>query len=176
MKMLRIVKQAAAPMLAAAMVLSATIAGPAESYFTTYVTAQGGYTLRLHDVEVIPHESVDANVKNISVQNTGESECYVRVRVVSGQQVPVAYAGAGWTDGGDGYWYYGDVVAPNAITGVLAATITLPTSSPEKPIPEGTAVNVVVVTECTKVLYDENGEARPNGPAYMGWELTVKEG
>lgn len=176
MKTLRMIKAAAAPMLAAAMVMSAAAAGPAESYFTTYVSAQGYETVHLHNSNVIPHEDVDANVKNISVQNTGEDECYVRVRVVSSDQVPVAYAGAGWTDGGDGYWYYDDVLAPNAITGVLAATITLPTSSTEKPIPESTTVNVVVVTECAKVLYDDDGEARPNGPAYMGWTLTAKEG
>lgn len=176
MKTLRIVKQAAAPVLAAAMVLCAAAAGPAESYFTTYVSAQGYETVRLNHPDVIPHEEVDANVKNISVQNTGEDDCYVRVRVVSSDQVPVTYAGANWTDGGDGYWYYEDVLAPNATTGVLAATINLPTNSPEKPIPESTTINVVVVTECTKVLYDENGEARPNGPAYIGWTLTAKEG
>ena len=175
MKTLRIAKQAAAPLLAAALVLGAAT-GPSAAYFTTYVTAQGGYTLHLSQRKVIPHEEVDANVKSISVQNTGEQECYVRVRVVSGQQVPVSYSGAGWSDGGDGYWYYGDALAPNAVTGVLAASIHLPAASPEKPIPQGTTLNVVVVSECAPVLYDEAGAARPNGPAYMGWTLTAKEG
>lgn len=175
MKTLRFLKHAAAPLLAAVMVLSASV-GPAASYFTTYVTAEGGYTLKLSQRKVVPHEEVDANVKNISVQNVGEQECYARVRVVASDPVAVAYSGAGWSDGGDGYWYYAEPIQPDALTGVLSAAITLPTESPERPIPEGTTLNVVVVSECAPVLYDDDGAARPNGPAYMGWTLTAKEG
>ncbi len=175
MKMQGLWKKAAMPVLAAVMVLSAA-AVPAESYFTTYVTAQGGYTLQLHDVEIIPHEQVQTNVKNISVENTGNIDCYVRARAVSGGEVPVSYAGAGWFDGGDGYWYYDGVVEPGATSGVLQATITLPMGTEEKPIPEGTTVNVVVVTEGAKVFKDDEGTPKPNGPAYEGWALKAQEG
>lgn len=175
MKRLGILKQAAAPVLAAALVLGAS-SGPAAAYFTTYVTAQGGYTLHLSQRQVLPHEEVDTNRKSITVQNTGEQACYVRVRVVSGQVTTVTYTGAGWSDGGDGYWYYADPVEPGAITGALTAAIDLPDPGPEVQIPEGTTLNVVVVSECAPVLYDEAGAARPNGPAYMGWTLTAKEG
>lgn len=174
MKTLRFLKQAAAPVLAAVLVLGASV-GPAASYFTTYVTAQGGYTLELAQRRVFTHETVDANVKSVTVENTGEQECYVRVRVVSTTEVPVSYAGAGWMDGGDGYWYYQDPVQPGGSTGVLKASINLPTSSPERPIPEGTQVNVVVLSECAPVLYDDAGAAKANGPSYEGWALTAKE-
>lgn len=175
MKTLRFVKQAAAPALAAALVLGAAT-GPSAAYFTTYVTAQGGEMLHLSQRQVIPHEQVQANVKSISVENTGELECYVRVRVTAGSQVTAAFSGAGWSNGGDGYWYYASPVAPGASTDVLSATLILPMGTPDDPIPEGTTLNVVVVSECAPVLYDETGAARPNGPAYMGWTLAVKEG
>lgn len=175
MKRGEIAKKLALPALAAAMVLG-TATGPATSYFTTYVTAQGGYELRLRDVEVIPHETVDANVKNITIENTGDVECYVRVRVESGNAIPIAYSGEGWFDGNDGYWYYSEIVPPHTSTGVLRAEITLPTSGEESPIPEGTTVNVIVVSEAAKVLYDDEGNAKPNGPGYEGWTLREKEG
>ncbi len=174
MKTLRFVKQAAAPLLAAVMVLGAWV-GPSASYFTTYVTAEGGYTLELSQRKVLTHEEVDANVKNISVQNVGEQECYARVRVVASDPVAVTYSGSGWSDGGDGYWYYAGPLQPGELTGVLAAAINLPTESPERPIPEGTELNVVVVSECAPVLYDDSGAAKGNGPAYEGWALTAKE-
>lgn len=173
-RMVQFAKHAAAPILAAVLVLGASV-GPAASYFTTYVTAQGGYPLSLSQRRVVTHESVDANVKSVSVQNTGEQECYVRVRVAASDAVAVSYAGAGWMDGGDGYWYYAQPVQPGASTGVLAATIHLPTAGPERPIPEGTELNVVVLSECAPVLYDDLGNAKANGPAYEGWALRAKE-
>lgn len=170
-----IMKKAALPVLAAALVLGAA-AGPSASYFTTYVTAQGGETVYLYDVRVTPHETVDANTKTITVENTGAVECYARVRVAASVDVPVAYAGEGWTDGGDGYWYYGAILQPGETSGELKAQITLPTSGPEKPIPDGTVVNVVVLSECAKVFYEDSGMPKPNGPDYEGWDLTAKEG
>lgn len=175
MKTLRFLKHAAAPLLAAVMVLGAAV-GPSASYFTTYVTAEGGHVLHLQQRRVKTHEEVDANVKNISVENVGEQECFARVLVVASDPTAVAYAGDGWSDGGDGYWYYAMPLQPGELSGVLKASILLPTSSPDRPIPEGTELNVVVVSECAPVLYDDSGAAKPNGPAYEGWALTVKEG
>lgn len=178
MRTLSLIKKAAAPLLAAVMVLCAAV-GPSASYFTTYVTAEGGYTLRLRDVRVIPHEEVDFNVKSITIQNigrAGDPACYVRARVVSGSQVPVTLSGAGWSQAGDGYWYYSGVLQPGESTGVLRAEIALPEPQQTSPIPEGTTIDVVVLSECAKVLYDDAGAPKPNGPDYEGWSLTAKEG
>lgn len=169
MKRLEIVKRAVLPVLAAVLVIGAA-AGNSSSYFTTYVTAQGGYPLQLRDAYIVPHEVVDQNVKHISAENTGEVECWVRARAIAPTGVEVTYAGEGWTLGEDGWYYYGATVQPGASTATLTATIAMPKSDELNPIPEGTEMNVVVVTECTKVLYDDNGAP------YADWTLTAKEG
>lgn len=174
MRVLDKIKQMALPALAAVLVLSAA-AGSSSSYFTTYVTAQGSETVRLRDVRVEVDDTVDANVKNITVRNTGDAPCYVRAKAIqaSSVQIPISYSGEGWSTAADseGYYYYGSVLQPGEEAPTLYAAINLPTSGTEKPIPAGTEFNVQVVTECTKVLYDETGAPLPNGPDYEGWSL-----
>ena len=167
--MKKMVKRAVLPVLAAVLVLSAA-AGASSGYFTTYVTAQGGHTLELHDVYVTPHEHVDGSVKHITVENTGEIECWVRARAIAPTGVEITYSGEGWTLGDDGWFYYGAVLQPGESTPELVAAITMPKSDELNPIPEGTELNVVVITECAKVLYDDNGAP------YANWDLLVKEG
>ena len=171
MRVLGIARKVMLPVLAAALVLGAS-AGTATSYFTTYVTAQGGHALQLRDVQTTPHEEVDQNVKNIWVENTGEVECWVRAKAVAPTGVEISYGGEGWTlNEADGWYYYGTPVQPGQSTPVLTAAITMPKSEDElNPIPEGTELNVIVVTECTKVLYQDDGTP------YANWDLSVKEG
>lgn len=177
MRVLDKIRRMALPALAAVLVLGAS-AGNSSSYFTTYVTAQGSETVRLRDVRVEVNDTVEVNTKNIAVHNTGEAPCYVRAKAIQAGtvQVPITYAGDGWTTAPDssGYYYYMSILEPGALAPTLYATINLPTSGTEKPIPEGTEFNVQVVTECTKVLHDEAGTPLPNGPDYAGW--TLREG
>lgn len=178
MKHLDKLKKAALPALAAVLVLGAA-AGSSSSYFTTYVTAQGGYPLQLRDVRVDVDDTMSGNTKQITVRNTTDEPCYVRARVIQASTAeavtPIAYAGEGWFDGGDGYWYYGDILAgAGDAAAQLRATIELPKSSAEKPIPEGTTFNVTVIAECAKILYNADGTPQANGPAYPGW--TLREG
>lgn len=183
MKMQSIVKKAALPVLAAALVLGAA-AGPSAGYFTTYVTAQGSELLRLYDVRVDVDDNAVGDVKSITVANATDEPCYVRVKVIqsstSEAELPISYAGDGWFEGGDGYWYYGDILTgidPDTDTdeaAMLQATVNLPESSAERPLPEGTTFNVTVIAECAKILYNTDGTAQANGPAYLGW--TLREG
>ena len=177
MKRLDKMKKAVLPALAAVLVLGAA-ATNSSSYFTTYVTARGGYPLALHDVQVDVDDTMDGNTKQITVRNVTDEPCYVRVRVIQSSAVETAikYGGAGWSDGGDGYWYYDAILPGRGAAELLEATITLPESSTEKPIPEGTTFNVTVIAECTKVLYDADGSAQANGPSYAGWTLKAEEG
>lgn len=82
---------------------------------------------------VLPSESVS---KIVTVENTGASEAWIRVKVEmsitaeDGSAMPLTFGTdeipvmeyevlEGWVDGGDGYYYYEESVAPNAATGEL---------------------------------------------------------
>lgn len=143
---------------AAAVVLAGTasIQG-AMAYFTTYVTARGGYPVTLGTNTEI-QEDVRDMTKHITISNTGETECYVRVKVFSGDQIEIQYSGAVaengdqfWTLDSDGYWYYRDIVPVGEATEELLAEIVIPDEYKD-------SFNVVVVQECTAVLYDDNNE------------------
>ena len=65
---------------AAALTLTAGIsAGTAMAYFTTYTEASGGVTLNMGFSETIPKEDFSNWTKHVSVENTGDYDCYVRV-------------------------------------------------------------------------------------------------
>lgn len=135
-------------LIALTLVIGVSVKG-AMAYFTTYVTAQGGYELTLGDEGQI-EEDVKDMTKIVSIKNTGTQPEYVRVKVFYGSAtgVTVTYeAGDGWTKGDDDYWYYDKVLAVGESTSVLNVKIT----ADETVTPE---FNVVVVQECTSVNAD----------------------
>lgn len=140
---------------AAALTLTAGIsAGTAMAYFTTYTEASGGVTLNMGFSETIPKEDFSNWAKHVSVENTGDYDCYVRVKALAGSkyQDGLQYSDSDgkWTPGEDGYYYYSDLIAPGESTSVLDIRIDSKESD--------ASFNVVVVQESTKVLYNENNE------------------
>lgn len=146
--------------LALVLVVSAG-AGESLSYFTTYVTAEGGYTIELHDVDTHIEETFDGGTKHINIRNIGEGDCYVRARIFSGDFVELAISGEGWSDGGDGYWYYAGIVHPGEAAAQLDARVTPGTEVKQD-------YNVIVVAECTPVQFDVDGQP------FADWTLAVK--
>ncbi len=148
---------------AAAAVLAAGLTLPgAMAYFTTYASAGGGAALSLgHSTEI--EENFENWTKDIVITNTGNVDCYVRVKVLAGSQFTIDFSGDGWSDGEDGYWYYANSIAPDEATGSLLAAITLPEDFMED-------FNVAVVQECTPVQYDADGNPYPD------WDLAINEG
>ena len=71
-------------------------AGQAMAYFTTYVTAAGGHPVTL-GYETQIEEDVEDMTKHIVIANTGESACYVRVKVfgAASSRLPSARRAAG---------------------------------------------------------------------------------
>lgn len=139
----------------AALTLTAGIsAGTAMAYFTTYTEASGGVTLNMGFSETIPKEDFSNWTKHVSVENTGDYDCYVRVKALAGSkyQDGLQYSDSDgkWTPGEDGYYYYSDPIAPGESTSVLDIRIDSKESD--------ASFNVVVVQESTKVLYDENNK------------------
>lgn len=146
---------------AAALALVGTAgAGEAMAYFTTYVTAAGGYPVTLgYETEI--EEDVSDMTKHVVITNTGETDCYVRVKVFSGSQFEIAYTpGSGWSQEADGYWYYSEILPAGESTSELLAKIQVPEGYTD-------TFNIVVVQECTPVLYDEGGQP------YADWERKV---
>lgn len=133
-----------------------TIEG-AMAYFTTYVSAGGSQIVNL-GAETEIHEDVSNMTKHISIENASAiNDCFVRVKVFCGGELTIDYTetegNQNWYLGNDGYWYYRPILAAGATTTVLDAKIVLPEDFDKDNF------NVVVIQECTPVVYDAAGNA-----------------
>lgn len=154
-------------LVAAAVILAGSVSvQSAMAYFTTYVKAKGGYEITLGSQTEIK-EDVKDMTKEIKITNTGETDCYVRVKVFCGSQIEISYAGAVdgdgnayWTKGDDGYWYYKDILPAGATSEEFQVKITVPEGYKE-------SFNVIVVQESTPVKY------REDGTPYADWNAKV---
>lgn len=149
---------------AAALLLTASLsAGTAMAYFTTYAEATGGITLNLGTTTTIPKEEVSNWTKHVVIENTGDYDCYVRIKAFAGDkyQDGLVYSDASgkWTPGTEGYWYYSDIVPAGGSTGEIQIKIDNMETE--------TDFNVIVVQECTPVQYDADGKP------YADWEVIA---
>lgn len=145
--------------LALIMIAAASVPGTL-AYFTAYATAKGGVPITLGAKTKVKEEFKNWE-KSIQIENTGETDCYVRVKIIAASQFQITATGNHWTDGGDGYWYYSEVLPTGLVTeDELKASITV-----AKEVK--TSFNVVIVQECIPVSYDENGE--PTGVLQADW-------
>ena len=132
---------------AAALALTAGLSvNSAMAYFTTYATAAGGVTISLGSTTTIPEETVSDWTKHIVIKNTGDFECYVRVKVFAGDkyQDGLKYQGSEkWSPGEEDYYYYSDIVPAGGETEELQVKIDSKDSEEE--------FNVSVAQECTPV-------------------------
>lgn len=153
-----------------AAVLIGTSALPeAMAYFTTYVSAEGGYPVTLGNQTEI-EETVSDMAKHIVIANTGETQCYVRVKVFGGSQFDIAYSGdAGWTLAEDGYWYYADALDVGGQTGELVAAVTVPEDYTQ-------SFNIIVIQECTPVLYETDGTPYADWDRIADWTTDIGTG
>ena len=124
------------------------------AYFTTYVSAGGSHVVNMGSQTEI-HEDVSSMTKHVSVTNVSQiNDCFVRVKVFHSGELNVTYHDGGglWTEGEGGYWYYGPILPAGQSTGILDVKIgDLPEDF------DRDSFNVVVIQECTPVVYDEAG-------------------
>ena len=149
---------------AVALAFTATLSvGSALAYFTTFSTASGSVQMNLGFTETTVNDNVENHIKQISVTNSGDYACYVRVKLFS--DTPLGnVSGTKWSLSDDGYYYYSDSIASKETTETLAAEIVYPENVSGKETEE---FNVIVVQECTPVVYDSN-----NNPI-ADWEHAV---
>ena len=161
---MRVFRKEALLLTALAVLLAAgSSVSSALSYFTTYTSARGEYPIFLNrQTEIL--EEVSDWTKHVVIENTGEADCFIRVRAFCGSQYTLVFtAGEGWNQAQDGWWYYAPVLAPGQQTARLKIAITgVPTDESE---PQD--FQVVVVQEHTAVLYT------PEGIAYPDWNLSA---
>ena len=152
---------------AAAITLTGTLAvGSASAYFTTYSTAKGSVEFNMGYTETIPHEEVKEGNKIVSIENTGDYDCYVRVKAYAGEGFSLSYDDGGsgkWTAGADGFMYYGEILSPGQTSETVIIHI------PEELLAEvddEQDLNVIVIQECTPVQYNDDGKP------YADWTVT----
>jgi len=155
---------------AAALILASGLTvGSAMAYFTTYVTGSGGVELKLGAVKTEIDEKVVNGKKELTLTNTGNLDCYVRLKALTGDAYKngIAYSEPGgegkWTPGvaSEGYYYYADIIEPGGSTTQLDVSFVFPTGE------EPEDFNVIIIQECTPVLYDNNGTP------YADWSVKA---
>lgn len=151
-------------MATAALALTGTLAvGSAMAYFTTYTTAGGGVTMNMGFTETIPNETVDKDGKHVTITNTGDYDCFVRVKAFAPMELTYTADPDKWEAKNDGYWHYKEVLPAKKST---STELNISYKFPEgKDKPE--EFNIVVIQECTPVLYDENGNP------YADWNHVI---
>ena len=132
--------------------------GTAMAYFTTYAVAEGGYSIALGGTEVEIEEEVDLvdPRKDIKIKNIGDQESFVRLKVLTGnvlkENMQCTEPGGEnkWVSGNDDYYYFSDVLQPDESTTMLTVSFVFPKEELKQ-------FNVIIVQECTPVLYDADG-------------------
>lgn len=183
MKNSRISKTA---LVAAAVTLTASLSvGSALAYFTTYCRAEGSYEMSMGFPVTEITERVDKG-KFVTIENTSAYDCYVRVKVFAPKDImetitiksgnasePETVAAGEWIqfpnmgEWDDDYWYFNSILGPGRTTPELKISYELPGEEDEDRPNE---INIVVVHECTPVLYDEDGNP------YADWENIAAVG
>lgn len=145
-----------AGLAAAAFVLTVSAAaGRTMAYFTTNVTAVGKGQIHLAPgtAEIREEEVVEWR-KHITVTNTGERDCFVRLRVFAGEQERLTFLpGAKWKKGtsadeyGSAFYYYQEILPAGSTTEEFQVQISHEGLTDD--------LDVIVVQECTPAdLYE----------------------
>lgn len=137
------------------LVLGLSVSG-AMAYFTTFAKASGTMTIQVGTTTKTKEPGFSQWTKHVQVENTGDVAAYVRVKAFAGDTYSLTYTPAdtgAWTlNESDGYYYYSEILDPGKTTSELLIKISdIPEESKD-------SFNVVVIQECTQVLYDENGD------------------
>lgn len=160
--------------LAIVLILCAAVK-PALAYFTDRDWADGAIPLTLHGKTEI-QDSYKDYIKTISIQNTEGRAVWIRLRIVAGvtyRDKLVLTPGNGWSDGGDGYWYYGSPVpAGGNTTDFLVDISNIPRDDLD--ISEQ-SFNIAAIYESTPVQYNTDGSTIGTGKT-ADWSIKLDTG
>ena len=130
---------------------------PALAYFTDHDRADGAVPLTLTGKTEIRDDYKDY-LKTIAIENTEGRPVWIRLRVLAGETYRkklILTPGEGWTDGGDGFWYYGSPVPAGGATSSFTVDISgIPTEDVD--IAEQ-SFNIAAIYETVPVMYNPDG-------------------
>ena len=149
------------PALAVILVIGLAV-GTAIAYFTAHTEATGSVPVALGANTEI-EESIKDLDKVITISNKGPEAVWVRAKAYSAYEL--TYKGEGWSKGEDDFYVYGEIVEAGQTADTLTVSITAPTDEVTEEF------NVIVIYECTKVMYDDEGNLLD-----PDWSLAVKKG
>jgi hypothetical protein len=146
---------------------------PAMAYFTDYATASGTVEISVKDPPTDITERVSDWTKRITIQNTGDVDCFIRVAAIAPEDYILSADSAGslsegWSAQSDGYYYYNHPVAPGESTSELNLKITgqeAIENDEQGYLPS--EFNVIILQESAKVLYQEDGTP------YADWNQAI---
>ena len=140
--------------LVLALVICATIQ-PTIAYFTTYVTAKGGYEVSAGDTTKIS-EKIVGQQKQVTIHSEeGSVPVYIRAKVLYTGPYDNTIKGDNWTNVPDdnGYYYYIPILNAGKDTDPLVVTMGAMLQSDDPNLKVGDSFSVVVVYESTPVRY-----------------------
>ncbi len=152
-------------LLAAGTILTAGI-GQAMAYFTTYVEAEGSFTIKLGDETTIIENFENWEKELIVGNEEGSEPVFIRAKAFyAPDTLELTYRGEGWSKGSDDYYYYNTWLESGEGTKSLYIKI----ENIPQDVAKGDVFNVIVIYESTPVLYKEDGTP------YADWtsELVV---
>lgn len=155
---------AASLALLALLLLVLSSVSAVQAYFTTYTEVSGRRTVHARtELDIV--EDVSGLTKSITLKNTGKYECWARALVLypDGYTLRISDEAAAYWEARpaeNGTWYvYKDVLPAGGTTAApLVVGIEVPGNVPYEELKK--EFNVVVISECVPVLYNENGSAR----------------
>lgn len=138
----RMILMIMALLLVVAVSLTATAA-----YFTDQEEAVGGLPILLGEQTEI-EEELDGLNKHIKIENKGETDVVVRVRIIGDTDRRMKVTPEdGWVKKGD-FYYYTKVLTPGQKTSEIFAEVTYPKGE------ENRAFDIIVVHESSQVYMD----------------------
>ncbi len=172
------IKKTALPLLLTFLLIAISITGITLAYLATQ-TSEIKNIFNPSAVTCQVEETFDGTTKtNVNVKNTGDTEAYIRVKLVTyrvnaaGQQIggtaeiPDFTPGAGWVLYTDGFYYYTLPVAPNGKpANPLISSITLVGSYSDA---DGGKQAIDVIAEAI--------QSAPAEAAGEAWGVSISEG
>lgn len=133
--------------------------GVTYAYITSQIEAYGVFNVSISNANVrISKNQMNDGKLNIELENCGEEEQYVRVKMIISDNISLKSTSIYWTLN-EGYWYYNSVLEPGEKSSILQLEIN--TSDIETK-----DYKIITNVESTNVMYDENGNM------YTDWQFT----